>query len=251
MSFDNGRLAEDYWERAKQLLDYGRMDGRVYSPISHGLLHLNVDDTPQSCLRMPIQYRGGDILLPKEYEWVRPMVESARAILSLRRLRYNFTYLTVRKYVDVGQTAEEPHFDGFSMRVSHIPEQNFVWSETKGTEYFVGRYYLPEGFHPMLHNINKCICLPEDEDGGWWEAKPSELIQFDPYVLHKAPVSDNKNRVFVRVSFVPIEIDDVNNTQNPLLPRTYTVDGVKSFRNTLLGYDWEKEEYYQIGGENA
>lgn len=39
----------------------------------------------------------------------------------------------------------------------------------------------------------------------------------------------------VRLSFVPIEIDDVNNAQNPLLPRSYAHDGV-AHRNRLETY---------------
>jgi len=40
------------------------------------------------------------------------------------------------------------------------------------------------------------------------------------------------------VSFTPIEIDDLNNTENHLLPTNYKRDGVK-FRNTLKDFDSE------------
>ena len=39
----------------------------------------------------------------------------------------------------------------------------------------------------------------------------------------------------LRNSFTPIEINDFNNTQNPLIKREYTQDGVE-FRNKLLEY---------------
>lgn len=63
----------------------------------------------------------------------------------------------------------------------------------------------------------------------------------DPYIIHKRPtVPEGKVRTFVRVSHVPIEIPDVNNTQNPLMPKNYDRDGVKEFRDSLVDY-WEEE----------
>lgn len=40
----------------------------------------------------------------------------------------------------------------------------------------------------------------------------------------------------MRVSFCPMEIKDVNNTQNPLIPRDYDRDGVEEFREDLERY---------------
>ena len=58
----------------------------------------------------------------------------------------------------------------------------------------------------------------------------------DPYVPHRRPAStQGEMRCFVRVSFTPIEINDVNNAQNPLIPRNYTRDGVE-IRNQLVDY---------------
>jgi len=61
----------------------------------------------------------------------------------------------------------------------------------------------------------------------------------DPYVVHRRPpISNGVVRTFVRISFTPIEIPDVNNTPNPLIPtQHYITDGVKSFREHLLDYD--------------
>ena len=217
-------------DRAKQLLDWKNYIGLTQvgylEGVELGKLDLQCPHDTQAILRMPVRYRMGELLLPQELEWVRPLIELADKAMPYKAL---FTYVTVHCNFETDGTDEDWHVDGFSMRVSHLPEQNFLWSNTGGTEFFNGVIEIPDSFDPMLHNINKSAQLYQLGEN--IVAKPYTVYRFDPYIFHKAP-SAKAGRTFVRVSYVPIEIDDINNTQNPLLPRHYTFNGVE-FRNKL------------------
>ena len=68
--------------------------------------------------------------------------------------------------------------------------------------------------------------------------KAKRVYGFDPYVVHRRPDGTNgMNRCFIRLSYTPIEIEDVNNTYNPLLHTDYKRDGIKEMRNKLVDYD--------------
>lgn len=61
----------------------------------------------------------------------------------------------------------------------------------------------------------------------------------DLYVIHRRPKlnSSKIERCFIRLSFTPIEIKDINNTLNPLIPQSYKTYGVVEFRDKLEYYD--------------
>jgi len=62
------------------------------------------------------------------------------------------------------------------------------------------------------------------------------MYAMDPYMLHRRPPqTEGMVRTFVRISYVPILINDVNNTPNPLLPIECDADGVAN-RNRLIAY---------------
>jgi hypothetical protein len=52
-------------------------------------------------------------------------------------------------------------------------------------------------------------------------------------------------RTFVRISFVPIEINDINNTKNLLIPRVYSGDGV-AYRNRLINYTPQLDSQFAV-----
>jgi hypothetical protein len=94
---------------------------------------------------------------------------------------------------------------------------------------------IPQDFDPLRHNINNYLA-PLVDDSQVQQCVPGVLYCLDPYILHRRPqVVPGTMRTFVRVSFVPIEINDIHNSQNPLLPRIYSADGV-AHRNTLTNY---------------
>lgn len=93
----------------------------------------------------------------------------------------------------------------------------------------------PDDFNPRIHNVNDYLSNFVDDEK-ITTLEDEFVYVMDPYILHRRPSSTfGKLRTFVRITFVPIEINDIRNTQNPLLPREYSEDGVE-YRNSLLVY---------------
>lgn len=188
----------------------------------------------QYILRMPIRVSPfGRVKIPDELDWLRPMIVDAMINQIHMDIDHPFIYVTVRHGLVKSVTDDEWHVDGFSTRTAHAPEQNYVWTDHNPTEYaYIPSVKFPDDFDTKKHNVNKFL---EKHVGDVDQMEEKRIYCMDPYILHRRPKDDGKVRTFVRISFVAIEIDDVNNTQNPHLPREYTRDGV-AFRNTLLEY---------------
>lgn len=212
------------------------------SPIRVSKLSLECGD--QMVLRMLVQspYSRG-LKLPKELDWVRPSLYEATAFQKTVGIRHPYTYITVRSGLVSTHTDDEWHVDGFSTRYTHLPEANYIIvSGSRPTQHLDQTFDFPEDFNPLKHNIHKYFqnrCIPS-------RIRNLELdtIYFlDPYVIHKRPpATQGTQRIFLRISFTPIEIPDPNNTTNPEIPTDhYIVDGIKEFRDTLGDYHEERK----------
>lgn len=220
-------------ERASTILS---LDGFLNFPEPEKVKKVNLScpHEEQNVLRMVVQIDGETLYLPDEMIWITPALEEA-LIYQKETIQVNhlFCYVTIRHGIVKSVTDDEWHLDGFSTRITHIPEQNYIWSDVHSTEFSLFNIKLPSSLDPLVHNMNwflqdhlTCQSVHQCEE--------KTLYCLDPYVLHRRPKNTSGiKRTFVRISFVPIEINDVNNTQNPLIPRNYTKDGIKDFRNNL------------------
>lgn len=196
----------------------------------------------ESCyvLRMLIRRPFGDYRVPMWLSWVRPLIHAAQRHQDENGLDQPFVYLTIRSGVVVSTGDDQWHVDGFSVAYSHLPEQNYIWSDRYATEVYGAAIPIPDDFDPRRHNLHKFFqgrAKPEYAESLYSRV----LYVIDPYVIHRRPaVPVGERRCFVRVSFTPVEIEDVNNTPNPLLPTNYTRDGVREFRDLLVDYDSTK-----------
>ena len=234
-------ILQDGGVMEKQFIDADRTDkkinlaqfGEINHPIKIGAVDLN-PSCKSNVLRMLIRKFPGNLLLPDELKWVLPLIEMAD-LYQKNICAHPFLYLTIRHNNQKFEKLNEWHVDGFSMKIDHLPEQNYIWCNASPTEYILQKFNIDNDFDPLSHNIHKFlsnrVSSPPKTIG------VNEVWMVDPYVLHKAPDVMAENRVFVRASFVPIEIQDANNTQNPLLPQKYTYDGVADFRDQLTDYD--------------
>lgn len=211
-------------------------DGNV--PEELGPLSLSTPMRDQHVLRMLIRRPFGRLRLPSGLHWALPLIgmaESHQAGIA----RHPFLHLTVRNGVVRSEGDDEWHVDGFSTTYSHLPEQNYVWTDKSPTQYYDRGIDIPDDFDPLRHNLHTFIKSRVDERAVR-SMKPRRLYVIDPYVIHRRPPScDGVWRCFVRLSYTPIEIADVNNTANPLMPTSYSRDGVAEFRDRLVSYDDE------------
>ncbi len=202
-------------------------------------LRLDPPALGQYVLRCPILIPGKQMNIPDDLAWCENLVdESLRYQNDSVGVDQPFAYLTVRHGLVESRTDDEFHVDGFSTKVPHIPEQNYIWTDTCPTEYVAAALPVPHDFDPRRHNIQHFIqdSLPNDTRIEQLDAET--VYAMDPYVPHRRPrVSQGTRRTFVRLSMTPIPIDDRNNHVNPAFgPITSEYDGVADFRDKLERY---------------
>lgn len=174
------------------------------------------------------------ILLPFKLKFLSGFIDlCANYQRKYVKVKHPFTYLTVRHGPVVSKTDDDWHVDGFSLKYNHLPEQSYVWADHSPTQFGAAELDL-KGFDPAKHNLHKLIQKQGvspvfNIDGG-------TIYCIDPYVIHRRPPNLDKKdwRSFVRVTFSPIEIRDVNNTINPYIKSNNDFDGVKQVRDLLI-----------------
>lgn len=221
--------------RAKRALNVGEF-AAAGAPEVIGPVALVCPVERQYVLRMAVRVDGKDFHIPDELAWLREAFDMALAYQrGVVGVEHSFCYITVRHGFVTSETDDAWHVDGFSTRITHIPEQNYIWTNVNSTEFVDLAVPFPDGFDPLVHNVNSYL-ETRIKDTPVQQCAPGVLTCMDPYILHRRPVgSEGMVRTFVRISFVPIEINDVHNTPNPLIPRAYDRDGV-AFRRELLDY---------------
>lgn len=214
-----------------------RQFNKINKPLLIGSLELNTPEHRQYILRCLIKRPFEELALPNELEWVKPVVELALNNQKKMGIFQPFCYLTIRNGIVDTVTDDEWHVDGFSTAITHLPEQNYLWTSHTPTEYVIKKVDFPEDFDPMVHNVHNYIQDTMTVNDKVRQLKPKSVYCFDPYFIHRRPtLTQGLFRTFIRVSFTPIEINDVNNTYNPMLPTNYRRDAVREFRNKLERY---------------
>lgn len=189
-------------------------------------------------LRMCLKANGGELTIPEQLATLSNFIRDCQNHHDALFPKHAFTYVTVRSGKVSTTTDDLWHVDGFSMRTPHLPEQNYIVSRGGDpTEWLSQKFPLPEDFDPQRHNIHHYF-QDRAEDENIQSLLPNHVYVIDPYNVHRRPKLRaevvNDHRTFVRVSFVPIEIEDDRNTPNPLLPRPKFNRG--DVRDTLVRY---------------
>ena len=177
----------------------------------------------QYILRRMIKNIHQDYSIDKDIEWCKPIIDKCIENQQKLNIRQPFCYITIRHGNTDSVTDDEWHTDGFSQVITHLPEQNYIATSNDCTEYIISPIKIPDDFNALKHNIhwyiqdkikqiNPCI----------FTAKENTFYLFNPYCVHRRPpISTNKQRTFVRVTFTPIEIcDDLCDNSNNRYNRT-------------------------------
>lgn len=198
----------------------------------------NVDE--QYILRMMVKRPEESWKIPTELDWLKETIFSCEKLQEKAGIPVNYVYVTVRHGIVKSVTDDAWHVDGFSMRTSHVPEQNYIWANNHPTEVLEQEVHLPPDFDPMKHNIHEFFQDVADAKN-IRTLLAGVVAGIDPYVIHKRPrVPEGTHRTFFRISFVPIEIEDDTCTINPLIPRP-TPYGRDDIRKRLARYENAKE----------
>ncbi len=195
---------------------------------------LNAPDD-QYVLRMLVKTPDTNgYVIPPELEWLRKAITDLDVVQNKLFVPHPFVYVTARVGEVRSTTDDVWHVDGFSMRFPHAPEQDYIYTaENAPTEWLDQRFEIPADFDPFKHNIHHFFQDRADES----KVKrflPEMFYAVDPYIVHRRPTQLADRRVMVRVSHIPIEIEDDTCTQNPLLPTK--VYGRTDIRTKLVRY---------------
>lgn len=210
---------------------------QINKPDNVGNLKLNIPNERQYVLRLLIKRMFGEYQIPEKFGWILPLVEMADSHQKKIGIVQPFVYLTIRNGLVNTTTDDVWHVDGFSQTITHLPEQNYIWSNIEPTEYVEKSFKFPKDFDGLVHNIHNFF-QNRIKESDVLKMDCETVYGLDPYVVHRRPSNTNgKNRCFVRLSYTPIEIEDVNNTYNHLIPTNYKRDGIKEMRNKLINYD--------------
>lgn len=198
-----------------------------YLPLYLGEYQFNYDlkNTDINVLRLLIRQNSSllNIELPKEIEFAEDFI--------IKQINYHwnfypenrncFIYLTIRCctaqtcYYD---NAKSWHIDGFqgTKLTRHIPEQQIFWSNVNPTEFLLQPFFI-DGLDPSKHNIHGYFQNNANDDL-IYKGIEQGVYLINPYNIHRAS-KDNYlgNRIFVRLTFSPVVIDDPTNTLNPNL----------------------------------
>lgn len=221
-------------ERARSLLSPKKPFGLPAEFISSWDLGIPAEE--QHILRMMVRTpNSGGFQIPPELEWLMPTIYYTWGVQERDKIPVKFVYVTVRHGMVKSVTDDQWHVDGFSMRAPHIPEQNYIWASSRGTEMLDQEIELPDDFDPFKHNIH-LFFQDVAKAGNVLTLSPKTLWRIDPYVVHRRPLVPLLcRRTFFRISFVPVEIEDDTCTINPLILREKPY-GRKDIRSTLKGY---------------
>lgn len=217
----------------------------MYNRASHELIqycNVPMKRPPQTqyILRMLVRSpaTNNHYVIPDELKWLEMTIHTLHILHGSIFPAHNFTYITVRNGKVKSEYDDEWHVDGFSMRYPHVPEQSFIYSDSYPTEFLAENFEIPADFNPLRHNLHHYFQdYQQSED--IIKTNNNVFTLIDPYLIHRRPsVPCYEERIFIRVSFVPREIEDDSCTQNPLLPvKKYNRSDI---RNILRRYPNDK-----------
>jgi hypothetical protein len=192
---------------------FGKVDN---SPIDLGEYHIDCPKD-QYILRMMIKHPDYGFKIPSELKWLEPAIYKCTEIQLANFVDHPFIYVTVRSGVVHSETDDLWHVDGFSMKITHAPEQNYIWVDSYPTEILRQNIQLDSKFDPLKHNIHWYF-QDQADDSNVETLKENHIYVIDPYIIHRRPKLKQIQRSFIRISFVPVEIQDDTCMQNPLFP---------------------------------
>jgi len=207
------------FERAKQPLRLDLPYGK--EPLHLCLTQLRPPLEEQMILRMMILSPDSYTYeIPDDMLWITPMLVISNMVQSSKGIHRPYVYVTIRNGYVSSVDDDVWHVDGFSMRVPHRPEQDYIWSNHTGTQILNQEFIIPSDFDPNRHNLHYYFQDRADESK-ISVLNSKHIYVMDPYVIHRRDPSLQSDiwRTFVRISYLPIEIEDDTCTPNPMIPR--------------------------------
>lgn len=214
-----------------------------YLPLYLGSCEIpDIESLNINVLRMIIRENdeNKEVHLPKELLALKDFIESN---VNYHRQHYSinkdcFIHLTVRtctyEEMETFIKASTWHVDGFQGKKvpRHIPEQDIIWCNKNPTAISLQPFFC-EYLDSSRFDINDFF--NKNQGDNFIKLKSYGQYLITPYNVHKMMNEKYEGRrVFIRLTFSPVEIEDPTNTENPMLKRQY--DERVDVRNFLDSY---------------
>lgn len=225
------------FDRAKQLTSvdmYKHADPEPF--ILKNYYDLEFPSLSQYVLRMLVKTPMSEIQIPRQLRWVQNYVQYCQDAHDEMFPKHCFTYLTVRHGTPIMGTDDQWHVDGFSMKFPHLPEQNFFWCDHTPPEFALSNFSIPSSFDPLKDNIHSFFGKELQKDVPIYQPPAGAISIFDPYLVHRK-IKQPRRRSMIRITFVPILIEDDDNSVNSLIPVQKFNRSGKEYRENLRT-DW-------------
>jgi len=136
---------------------------------------------------------------------------------------YWFCHLTYDlSRVQAGEYHRYPGFHGDGIQGTKITpkveiEHSYIFVTEPPTEFCLQPFFLKhldEAKHNFFLEFDR-----QAREGNVYGSLPNHLYLIDPYMVHRTPkIKHEIQRLFVRITYAPIELQHPKNTNNPLFP---------------------------------
>lgn len=174
-------------------------------------------------LDMPIKFPGSNYRVPLECKRFRQVIEQMAMNETLMNPLVDnyYAYLTVdSSFVkkDKAQRNTGAHVDGFQgARITEKVEadRSYILVSDFPTDFYVQSWNV-KGLNPAKDNFFKAFDK-QKKASKLWRPEPYDIVLMDAYTVHEAGrATEDKYRIFIRLSFSKRIFDRLGNTHNPL-----------------------------------
>lgn len=210
----------------RTLFEFFNKENYLYPrfPIDLGLWDDLAKANIPNVLRLPLRNKGTKYHIPSELADLRGLLEFVINYEKNINPYHEdvFCHITVdNSHVKAGEYHRYPgfHADGFQgtkLTPKLLPEHSYIFVSAPATELCIQPFFLQhldDAKHNMFQEMDR-----QAHPANIYRGLPGHLYLFDPYVVHRTPeISQDTQRLFIRITFTFAELDHPKNTVNPML----------------------------------
>lgn len=200
-------------------------------PIDMGFM--DAPACPVNVLRMPLKFPksstwmtpGDEYRIPREFKNIMPMLERVAEYEKFINKEHDrwFCHITYDfSRVNGGEHHRFPGFhgdgiQGTKLTPKEVVEHSYIFVTRPPTEFCLQPFFLKhldEAKHNFFLEFDR-----QAKDVNIFGSLSNHLYLIDPYMVHRTPkIEYEQDRLFVRITYAPIELQHPKNTDNPLFP---------------------------------
>ncbi len=203
----------------------------IYSrpPIDMGLM--DIPECPVNVLRMPLKFPksstwmtpGNEYRIPQELKRIVPLIQRVAEYEKFINLDHDSWFCHITYDLSRVSAGEHHRFPGFhgggiqgtKLTPKEVVEHSYILTTNPPTEFCLQPFFLKhldEAKHNFFLEFDR-----QAKDANIYGALANHLYLIDPYMVHRTPkIAHDIQRLFVRITYAPIELQHPKNTNNPL-----------------------------------